>query len=260
MNYLKEIKTGMPTTILNLSSHLWCMFFLYCFMACSEDLPQAELNESEIAFDQRLASISSDPTNANRFFIGTEDGMVIFYNVKDNSVGHALTDFDRIYRIVPDMRPGQDSVFWLGTRNMGMFRCRLHSDSLQAISQYCIPAKEKETKYSVYDICVFGEKLLVCTSHGLFSLESEFDNMMHPICVLPDSKEEGYLSPVVYSNMVMTRDSSTVYCASIQGLIRYNTATGDTYCCIPKDVKNIVMRGDSIMALTEKCLYTCWMN
>ena len=240
-------------TLVRLSSFLAAWFFLHCIVACSEDQPQAVLNESEIAFDERLASISSDPTDDSRFFIGTEDGMVIFYNSKDNSVRRVLTDYDRIYRIVPDIRAGQDSVFWVGVRNMGLFRCRLNSDSLQTMNQYCIPAKDKETKFSAYDICFYGDKLLVSTSHGLFSLENDSDSMMRPICVLQDPKEKGYLSPLVYSNMVMTRDSS-VYCASAQGLIRYSTVTGDTVC-IPEDVKNIVMRGDSIMALTEHYLY-----
>ena len=45
-------------------------------VSCSEDKQSASLNESEIFFEETLASISKDNIEENLFYIGTEDGIV----------------------------------------------------------------------------------------------------------------------------------------------------------------------------------------
>ena len=69
-----------------------CIFF-----SCTEDKTFTSLNESEIFFEETLASISKDNVNENIFYIGTEDGIVYIYNSENQQLKKISTDFDRIY-------------------------------------------------------------------------------------------------------------------------------------------------------------------
>lgn len=230
---------------------LWLTGMLLALCSCSDEKPEAILNESEIAFGEKLASISPDSGDVNRFYIGTEDGVVYVYHADNNHIDTLHTSFDRIYRVVRDNK--EDSIFWVGTRNMGMFRCKLADDSLHAEKQYTIPARNKETKFSAYDISLQNEGIYVATSHGVFVVKEETESMMVPIFVEPKKEDPGYLNPVVYN--CFKTCCGRLYCGGARGLKWIDIQKGDdTITCMKGNLKNIVVRGDSIFALCEKSL------
>ncbi len=236
-------------TIVRLSSFLAAWFLLLCFEACREDVPQAVLNESEIAFDHRLSTISLDTFDDNRYYIGTEDGSVIVYQSVDGSSDILSTPFDRIYRVV------RDSVdnYWIGTRNMGVFRCCKHSDRLDTLRRYTIPASGKKTQYSVYDICIKGSEAYFATSHGLFLMSDSSQSMLRPLRVEPYADGTSRLHPVVYSH-ILDAGNNTLYCSSAHGLVGINTVSKETYVCLKADLHCIALHGDSIFALAKSAI------
>lgn len=131
-----------------------------------------EVNENwaELFFEERLASISSDADH-NKFYIGTEDGPIFVYS-KDGIVKYN-TPFNRIYCVKRDtINP---SCYWVGTRNMGLFHCRLQGDSLVPQHSYIIPIKED--RFSVYDIAFRNDSIYLGTSHGLYSTSVKVDGL-----------------------------------------------------------------------------------
>lgn len=94
------------------------------------------LNVSEMFFGKKLSSVSADSYDADRYFVGTEDGVIYVVNTATNDVDTLLTSFDRIYKVVPDMT-AQGLRYWVGTRNMGLLLCSRSADSLVAVAVMC---------------------------------------------------------------------------------------------------------------------------
>ena len=120
-------------------------------IGCSEEKRSMSLNESEVFFEETLASISKDHLKDNIFYIGTEDGIVYIYNSENQHLEKITTAFDRIYKVVRDSAGN----YWIGTRNMGLFCCDLKGDSLcvkKRHRRFYIPLKSKTTQYSASDI------------------------------------------------------------------------------------------------------------
>ena len=80
-------------------------------IGCSEEKRSMSLNESEVFFEETLASISKDHLKDNIFYIGTEDGIVYIYNSENQHLEKITTAFDRIYKIVRDSAGN----YWINT-------------------------------------------------------------------------------------------------------------------------------------------------
>lgn len=222
------------------------------FSACQEEMPPAILNQSEVTFGEKLASISADAANPNIFFIGTEDGTVFVYHADNSHIDTLYTQFDRIYRVVRDI--ADPSVFWVGTRNMGMFRCKLLEDSLHSEMQYTIPAKNKEKKYSAYDINIQKSGVYVATSHGVYVVKEEACPMMTPLHVVPDKNDSSCLTPVVYDCFILG-DNGKLYCGGKNEIIEIAIGQNNTIkTCLTGDLRSFVLRDGCIYALSDGLL------
>jgi len=170
---------------------------------------------AEIFFEERLSSISSDSDN-KYFYIGTEDGGV-YFGSKESIVKYN-TPFNRIYCVKRDVKKANH--YWVGTRNMGLFYCRMKGDSLVKVKSYIIP--EKNERYSVYDIC-FGDNdlLYLGTSNGFFCTPSAVDTMSAENIRL---KELWYKvkpgDPVLVSKVRNDRDN--IYFTAPNAIYRYS--------------------------------------
>jgi len=212
------------------------------------------LNESEIFFEETLSSISKDRIDENLYYVGTEDGIVYIYNSDDKHLEKITTDFDRIYKVVRDTVT-EEPIYWVGTRNMGLFCCELKNKSFvmkERHGRFYIPLAEKATKYSAYDISIQDSDVYVATSHGLYKVDrvSNSDTLM---ILFPNSYKNRHdsIRPVVTSSVQLYNDKY-LFCASDSGLLRLELSSDSIKTCIPeKNISHIVIRHDSIFSLSE---------
>lgn len=240
-----------------LSSVIQYFVLLMTILVCActnEDNPNAVLNESEIFFgDETLSSISRDSLDEALYYIGTEDGNVYLYNSNDNQLDKLTSSADRIYKVVRSF-VGDDTIYWVGTRNQGLWRCRRKGDELVRMEergQYMIPAKGKETKYSAYDISVQKSGVYVASSHGLLKVPDDTCCTLRVLYPNNDiiRRDPSLLRPVVAGNIV-SYDEETLVCSSDSGLLVVNTRSDDVAVKLRQQkVWNVVVRRDGVYAL-----------
>ena len=233
--------------------HIGILFLTVIMLAgilcsCSHQ-HQSTLNTSETFFDETLASISPDNTNPDIFYIGTEDGVVYVYNAATVTKHRLLTAFDRIYKVVRDSMPGSDSsVYWVGTRNMGVVRCSMRGDSLVMQRQYVLPVSSKGTEYSAYDLAPCNGGVYAATSHGLFFINASGDMVTVYSKTAPRKGTSPVLSPIVVSDIRKFADGS-IACASNSGVLRVDTVKHSVSMLTHQRCNSISLCGDTIMAL-----------
>ena len=242
--------------------------------ACQDERAVSYLNESELFFNEILSSISADPADSDIFYIGTEDGVIFRYNASSGQVSDTLhTKFDRIYKVLRDTTKGREGTYWVGTRNMGLFRCEMKSDSLKPMKKqgrFFIHATNKATKYSAYDISVTPTGIYVATSHGLQKIQmydgtitSDYLDVLWPEFYRPQEHQKD-LRPLVVGNIVKCNDS-ILYCASDSGLlcvrtnIKEDDGLDDVKTLRPgKEFFNVVQRSGTlkgVYVLSKDSLY-----
>lgn len=219
---------------------------------CSDKDSEPVLTESEISFNEKLASITKDDIEPNIYYIGTEDGIVYRYNSKSNDIDTLKTVYDRIYKVY---RSKNKTTYWIGTRNQGLVRCILVGDSIfKEEAAYTIPAKNKARKYSTYDICECEGGILAATSHGLFSINNVTDSAMHLLYPIINKSKQDTLRPLVVSK-IRAYDDSLFFCASDSGLLRINIKIGKVENSIhKKPVKSIEVAGQEVRFITDSFL------
>ena len=235
--------------------YIVCITLVAIFASCSDTETIYPLNESEIFFEETLASISQDTYNKNIYYIGTEDGIIHIFNAKQRSTQRVSTDFDRIYRVVRDSA----GIYWVGTRNMGLYRCELEGDKLSPLKQlgrFGITAKNKRYKYSAYDILPTVNGIFVATSHGLLKVPNKSaanDSTLEIIAPTKYKVNPEALSPFVVNNL--WQDSKYIYAASDAGVIRVEPKTETTKTFLSHlKIHNIVLRDNLIYAFSGDSL------
>lgn len=170
---------------------------------------------AEVFFEERLASISSDPDNEH-FYIGTEDGGV-YFGSKEGFVRYN-TPFNRIYCVKRDEK--NQNHYWVGARNMGLFYCRLSGDSLVKVKSYIIP--DKIDRFSVYDICFTDDdSLYLGTSNGLFRTSAAVDTKPAFNIKLEEIWYKGKLGDPVLVNKVCN-DRDSIYFTVPNAIMKYS--------------------------------------
>ena len=230
----------------------YVLIFVLLLCGCSGKEQEPVLTESEIAFNEMLASITKDDIEQNIYYIGTEDGIVYRYNSESNHIDTLKTPYDRIYKVY---RSKDKTTYWIGTRNQGLVRCVLVGDSLfMEEGAYTIPAKNKARKYSAYDIFKKENETFVATSHGLFVIEDITDSAMRLLYPNIDKSHQDTLRPVVASK-IQAFDDSLIFCASDSGLLKFDMTKGTIATRIPiKPVKSLEILGKEIRLLTDSFL------
>lgn len=220
----------------------------------------APLNVSEMFFGKKLSSVSADCHDADRYFVGTEDGVIYVVNTATNAVDTLLTSFDRIYKVVPDMT-AQGMRYWVGTRNMGLFLCSRSADSLVAVGRYVLPAAARPERYSAYDVSVCRTGVYVATSHGLLKVDAGSKDKPEVGTetlgeVFVRRVGEGHastLKPMVAAD-IRPYDANTLLCATDRGLLRVDLRNDKTETFIRKKVTGISLHSGDVMALAGDSL------
>lgn len=240
-----------------------CLIFVaiaIVMLAGCDNPHNAPLNVSEMFFGKKLSSVSADCYDADRFFVGTEDGYIYVVNTATNDIDTLLTSFDRIYKVVP-CKTAQGLRYWVGTRNMGLFLCRRSADSLVAVARYVLPAAGRPERYSAYDISVCRSGVYVATSHGLLKVAADSkdapeEGMKTLSAVFVRRAGEGnasMLKPTVAAD-IRSYDANTLLCATDCGLLRVDIRNDNTAMLIGKKVAGICLHRREVMALTGDSL------
>lgn len=246
------ISTIPTTTIMRYTFLMLLGLFL---IGCSEEKRSMSLNESEVFFEETLASISKDHLEDNIFYIGTEDGIVYIYNSENQHLEKITTPFDRIYKIVRDSAGN----YWIGTRNMGLFCCDLKGDSLcvkKRHGRFYIPLKSKKTQYSAYDISVHNSTVYVATSHGLYYVPKETDVNDSTLMILFPSRYKDAPENIcpVGTRSIQPYKKQYLFCASDSGLLRVNLANNNVEKLFLQKTHNVAIHDDSIYSLVGDSL------
>ena len=246
------------------------LFVTFALCACREQSVPA-LKTSEVFFDETLASISPDCSNPDIFYVGTEDGLVYVYDASNATAHRWNTPFDRIYKVVGDTcettydnaptehnahatTTHDGATYWVGTRNMGVVRCRLQGDSLVMQQQYPLPSSPKGTRYSTYDILVSASGIYAATSHGLFHISRQ-GNMTPVFNDKSCSRGSIKYRPFVVSDLRELKGGDIV-CVTPRGVIRINADTRKTRLLTHSAASSISLRNDTITCLCADTLIT----
>lgn len=240
-----------------------CLIFVaiaIALLAGCDNTHNTPLNVSEIFFGKKLSSVSADCYDADRFFVGTEDGYIYVVNTATNDIDTLLTSFDRIYKVVP-CKTAQGLRYWVGTRNMGLFLCSRSADSLVVVTRYVLPVAERPERYSAYDISVCGTGVYVATSHGLLkvsvgSKDAPEEGTEELSAVFVRRAGEGnasMLKPTVAADL-RSYDANTLLCATDCGLLCVDLRNDNTEMLIGKKVTGICLHRREVMAVTGDSL------
>ena len=214
------------------------------------------MNEAEIYFNETLASISGDAGNINKFYIGTENGLVYVYHADNNHFDTLKTDFDRIYKVVR-ISEGNRDVYWLGVRNQGLRKCYVKNDSLLDTNDG-YPMGKKETEYSCYDIALHGDYVYLATSQGLFAVDrnNAKDSLIAIMTLKGYDYNEKELLPFSVTHLTNYRDS-LLLCASDAGILKIDLEKKPLQCsesAIKNKITQVVVEGDRVCALCKDVL------
>ena len=150
---------------------------------CSDSNQMKTLGENEYYIGERLASVSADADST--FWIGGESGKI--WHVDGNKVSAYITGTDRIYKIATRPNASGDTTCWLGGRNSGFQKWRLHKGKMQHEQTYGILFKDKE--YSAYDFAITPNGIFVATSQGLYLQRNDNSfSLLYPALDSPTAK------------------------------------------------------------------------
>ena len=134
---------------------------LFCLTGCKDALvpKPIKLTCNINTFDAPISCISRSTADADKLYIGQEDGCII-EKVNNNCQTYSINSNRRIYDI---LEYSEDSLF-VGTRDAGL---KLLAKSSRQTQTYYI--KNKRMNYSVYSMALDDDKqyLYVGTSNGL---------------------------------------------------------------------------------------------
>ena len=148
---------------------------LFCLTGCKDALvpKPIKLTCNINTFDAPISCISRSTADADKLYIGQEDGCII-EKVNNNCQTYSINSNRRIYDI---LEYSEDSLF-VGTRDAGL---KLLAKSSQQTQTYYI--KNKRMNYSVYSMTLDDDKqcLYVGTSNGLFRLNLKDGSTSHEL-------------------------------------------------------------------------------
>ena len=240
--------------------HLLRIYVWGCILiGCTERERVVTLDDSEILFNERLASITQDTNERNLFYIGTENGTIYVYNSESNHIDTLKSIFSRVYKVVRD--PDSHSTLWVGVRNGGLRRCQIVGDSLVDKNQG-YPLGRKGTQYSCYDIAIHPPFVYMATSQGLFAIEKEYDDLKQIYAKGDFRDKEKNLPPLSVSHLT-THADSLLFCTSDDGVLRINLAKNPLECeptMLTKKCSKVLIIDGMTYAMSQGTLWQADIN
>lgn len=218
---------------------------LFCLTGCKDALvpKPIKLTCNINTFDAPISCISRSTADADKLYIGQEDGCII-EKVNNNCQTYSINSNRRIYDI---LEYSEDSLF-VGTRDAGL---KLLAKSSQQTQTYYI--KNKRMNYSVYSMTLDDDKqcLYVGTSNGLFRLNLKDGSTSHELTPI----QLGKCSKNCGVNKVVIKEKR-LYVASEQGLfVVRNLETDFKRPVIDSLVTNVSVYNDTVYALLENSVF-----
>ena len=226
---------------------LLSFFLLTIFIACNEQDHNLQLGELEQSFDEQLVSISQE--NDSVSWIGSAEGDV--WRITDHEKQHFDISDDRIYKVVVQPLPHNDTLCWIGIRNKGLQKWQLSKGKLHHLKNYSIPVKG--INYSVYDIISTPNELLVASSNGLFylPLSNETNSLQR---LYPVQSSANCMSPQVIRKL-SRYNKNTIVAASQSGLLVIDLSTKHVSVLHEQqDVKYVYIKNDTLYSLLNDSL------
>ena len=198
----------------------------WLLIGCVEREKVVTLDDSEILFNDRLASITKAADDVNLYYIGTENGTIYVYNSESNHIDTLKSTFSRVYKVVKD--PDSPSTLWVGVRNGGLRRCQIVGDSLVDKNQ-AYPLGLKGTQYSCYDIALYPPYVYMATSQGLFAIDEKYDTLKQLYAKGDFRDVDKNLPPFSVRHLTAHADS-VLFCTSDDGVLRINLTKNPLEC------------------------------
>ena len=214
---------------------------------CSDSNQMKTLGENEYYIGERLASVSADADST--FWIGGESGKI--WHVDGNKVSAYITGTDRIYKIATHPHANGDTTCWLGGRNSGFQKWRLHKGKMQHEQTYGILFKDKE--YSAYDFAITPSGIFVATSQGLYLQRNDNSfSLLYPALESPTAKAG--MPHIIYN--LCPYGQNYLFAASIDGLLRIDLKSGKiSRLHKGEKVQYVTVYGDEVCSLSGKRIY-----
>ena len=218
---------------------------LFCLTGCKDTLvpKPIKLTCNINTFDAPISCISRSTADADKLYIGQEDGCII-EKVNNNCQTYSINSNRRIYDI---LEYSEDSLF-VGTRDAGL---KLLAKSSRQTQTYYI--KNKRMNYSVYSMTLDDDKqcLYVGTSNGLFRLNLKDGSTSHELTPI----QLGKCSKNCGVNKVVIKEKK-LYVASEQGLFVVRNLEKDfKRPVIDSLVTNVSVYNDTVYALLENSVF-----
>lgn len=218
---------------------------LFCLTGCKDALvpKPIKLTCNINTFDAPISCISRSTADADKLYIGQEDGCII-EKVNNNCQTYSINSNRRIYDI---LEYSEDSLF-VGTRDAGL---KLLAKSSRQTQTYYI--KNKRMNYSVYSMALDDDKqcLYVGTSNGLFRLNLKDGSTSHELTPI----QLGKCSKNCGVNKVVIKEKK-LYVASEQGLFVVRNLEKDfKRPVIDSLVTNVSVYNDTVYALLENSVF-----
>ena len=211
-----------------------------CSKSASPDTTKLTCNIN--TFDAPISCIRRSYTDADKLYIGQEDGCVI-EKVDNSCRTYSINSNRRIYDILEE---DEDTLF-IGTRDAGL---KLFAKTSGQTQSYYI--KDKNLNYSVYSLARDGANqiLYVGTSNGLYQLNLQDKNSCHELLPVRIGKGDKNCS----INKVLIKDK-TLYVASDLGLFIVQHPEQDfNRPVIDSLTTNISIYNDTVYALLENAI------
>lgn len=225
--------------------------FLLCLIACENKSNVNTIGETELYFDEKLASLSSG--SGGTVWIGGENGNI--WRVKGNN----STSFDvgegRVYKVLEtEGKEDRRASLWIGVRNSGLQQWEMKGDSLGKLKTYSIPLKHDQ--YSPYDMVRIHNSMYVATTQGLYQLSllasSDSMRLVYPA---QEVLEQNYDHSFIVHNLFNYKDS-ILWAATEKGALRLNINNGEVKMIYPDlPISHVSVYNDTLFILSDNTLY-----
>lgn len=198
-------------------------------------------------FNDMLSSL--DKGTGDTLILGTENGKLIFYNMRIASTHQKEVGFDKVYFAHQETLHNSTKVTFVGVRNEGL---KIYWDSTFSQRKTFSYGHKKEN-YSVYKAIRYKNKLLCSTSNGLAELDLDNITELDSLKILYPQFPQKDSVPKDYKINAMVAKGDTLFLAHKDTLITFDLTKNDTYKTEKQagEIKNLHLINQNLMIICD---------